>query len=279
MSGRTEHEPQGCLGQVNTLARKLPAPARSLLREIKRRVANHLEYPYIAEKSIGDIHFSMIVTSRQERLRVDGRYFESELLEEILNCIQPDDVIFDVGAATGTHTIPSALKTGPEGRVYSFEPDGYCVKVLNENIEQNRLSNVTILKIALWDEDTTLEIHTSGKGGEAAQVTKIGESSLKPIPFKHHLQIEARSMASLVSDGTIRLPNVVKIDVEGGGVHVLKGMGDLRPRDIFIEVHPLFGENYDEIINLLKSRGYELVTERQRQKEIHLHFFYPPNLP
>lgn len=278
MTGNIEREPQGCLFAVKqAVAERFPGPysgARNIYREARRRTADLREFPYVTAQSIGDVRFLMRVTSRQEQSRVEGRYFEGELLAEILNRIQPGDVVFDIGAATGTHTIPSAIKTGITGQVFSFEPDPSCVKVLKRNVNLNHLKNIVVLKTALWDQDTCLEIHTNGKGGEAAQVTEIGQPIQKKL--KHRHLIGARSIASLVENGIILPPDILKIDVEGGGIHVLKGMRDLRPRDIFIEVHPKFGEDRDETINLLQERGYQLVTESPRQNEIHLHFHHNP---
>jgi hypothetical protein len=73
---------------------------------------------------------------------------------------------------------------------------------------------------------------------------------------------------------------VVKIDVEGAELDVLRGMGWLldqrQVRELFIEAHPRFlvkrGESTDDIDRFLTERGYQLVSVRQRNLERHLHY-------
>lgn len=238
-----------------------------LLRGVRREIPFS---SYTAQKTIGDVTFTMKVGSRQEQVVVDGACFEENLLKRMLGVIEPGMIIYDIGAATSTHTLPAAIKTGAKGRVYSFEPDAECGQALEYNIDLNSLTNIVVLPIALWEKDRSLALHTSGKKGQAPQVTEKGQAP--PNNFKNHLEITARSLASLVNDRTIMPPDVVKIDVEGAGLQVLLGMEDLRPRNIFIEVHPRYGESGEKISELLKNRGYRLASEDRRGSQSHLHF-------
>lgn len=264
----------GCLPTLkSTIKNYLPGPYR-LARDL-RDWGLEITDPHKPERllsiSIGGIPYDMFIDDTQQLWTVQT---PEKMLEEMLDYIQPGDIIYDVGAAIGTHTLPSAIKAGDFGRVYSFEPDDHRRWLLKRNTRLNCLEkNVTVLCVALWDTDTTLTIHTSGRGGKAPQATEIGVSANER--FRHHLQIQARSIVSLVNDGAIKPPDVIKIDVEGGGMHVLRGMGDLRPREIFIEVHPNFGEDIQEIVTFLEKKGYQLPSIRERFSEIHLHFRLP----
>lgn len=226
--------------------------------------------PYVVEKNVAGIHYKMYVGSDSERAIIEGPAFEGELIKKMLGCTKLGDVIYDIGSAPGTHTIPLAIKTDKEGAVYSFEPDKQCAKSLRKNVELNGLSNVTILQTALWGEDGIVTLHTNGRRGKPAQVTKAGGSATEK--FKRRFWIQARRMDSLVKDGTIEPPQIIKIDVEGAGRQVLEGMGNLRPRHVFIEIHPMFDENPEEIAKLLEVRNYELSSQRKRGNELHLHF-------
>ena len=81
-------------------------------RKCKANITDLTKFPYIARKSLGSLRFKIKVGSRQEEEMVNGPYFENQFLKDLLQCIKPDDVIYDVGAAIGTHTILAALKTG-----------------------------------------------------------------------------------------------------------------------------------------------------------------------
>jgi len=230
-------------------------------------------FPYIALKTVNGINFKMEVGSLMEQMVVDGVFFEKEVLEEMLDNIKTGDVIFDVGSSTGTHTIPCGIKTGESGVVYSFEPDTECAAVLRYNLSLNHLKNVRVLETALWDKDSSVVIHTGGRKGPAPQVTERHQQARAEIEhLPQHHEIPSRSIESLVRSGDIKPPDVLKIDVEGAGLYVLKGLGNVKPKDIFIEVHPPKGESRDEIFGLLSSNGYKLISEASRVEEIHLHF-------
>lgn len=226
---------------------------------------------YISHKKVDGVDFAMLVGNRWEQVRVDGFCFEEELIKDMAASIKSGDVIWDVGAATGTHTIPAALKTGSGGTVYAFEPDRDCVKGLKENLALNEINNVIVCDVALWKEDTYLTLYSDGRRGNAGQVGEIEKPKVND--FKHKRQVMARSIASLVGSGRFKSPDILKIDVEGAGQSVLEGLGTARPGHIFMEIHPLLGENRDEIVEFLRLRDYEIVWEKPRQGELHIHFF------
>lgn len=240
-------------------------------RRCKANITDLTKFPYVAQKSLGGLRFKIKVGSRQEEEMVNGPYFENKFLKDLLACIKPGDVVYDVGAAIGTHTILAALKTGGKGLVYAFEPDKQCTQALKENLALNGLKNVTILATALWDKDSLITLHTSGIAGHAPHTQKAGQAIGKN--FKDHLSIRARSIASLIRRDHLKPPEIVKVDVEGAGQHVLEGMGNCQPKHIFLEAHPLFGENRQKIIGFLQKQGYKLTAEKRRLNEIHLHFY------
>lgn len=230
---------------------------------------DRLMSPYVRSLNVDGTVFLMRITNRRERWAVEGGGFEAELIGRLLNCINPGYSVFDIGAATGTHVIPAAFRTGT-GVVYAFEPDLECAAGLAENVKLNGLVNVRVLPVALWREDTRLVLHTSGRRGMAARVRDM--SGVLIEGFKRHQYIDARSITSLVQSGEVRTPDVLKIDVEGAGLVLLRGLGRHRPKHILMEVHPLFGENRDEIAEFLGERGYRIIWEQPRGNEIHMHF-------
>lgn len=82
------------------------------------------------------------------------------------------------------------------------------------------------------------------------------------------------SLDKYISEHT--LPGIIKIDVEGAELEVLRGLEkNLDNRLLlYIEIHPEkmseFGDKPDELIQLLHSHGYEVqVTDhRQNQEEL-----------
>ena len=248
-----------------------------LLQGMKREVTNRLMYPKLltVELTKAKLTYQMIVTSIQEEVVVNGTYFERDLIERILGLIKPGNVFLDVGAATGTHSIPLAMKCGSEGQVYALEPDQECSVVLKKNLTLNGLNNVSVLNVAAWNKDTALILNTNGASGHAPQVE---ETIFQNIEFKTHLPISARSIESLVKSNDIRSPDIVKIDVEGKEYEVLQGMGDLKPKHIFVEVHPVMGVDLKKINEMMISKGYSIIDQQNRVGEIHIYYsIIPPN--
>lgn len=266
-----QHDPN-LLGAIKGWAvTHFPGPyvqARDLKSYLGQTLEDMRKFPYTSKKFLDGTCYRMRVRNRREEWVVDGPCFEEEMLCRMVSSIRAGDVIYDVGAATGTHTIPSAIQTGEEGLAYSFEPDVECAKGLKENLALNTTTNVVIMTTALWREDATLILNTSGRSGAPARVSKASMVN----GFKSHQLIQARSIASLVGSGQVKIPDVLKIDVEGAGKAVLQGLGDIHPRHIFMEVHPTMGENREEIVEFLSTRGYQIVWESPRQGELHIHF-------
>ena len=58
--------------------------------------------------------------------------------------VKPGQTFYDIGANIGVYTILAARKTGPEGKVYSFEPHAANFARLVDNVIQNNLQDVVI---------------------------------------------------------------------------------------------------------------------------------------
>ena len=71
--------------------------------------------------------------------------------DEIIDYFNPQagDFVIDVGAHMGRYTIVSSKKVGNRGRVLSIEPHPYNFKLLKENVNANKISNVRLLNLAV----------------------------------------------------------------------------------------------------------------------------------
>jgi len=81
-----------------------------------------------------------------------------------------------------------------------------------------------------------------------------------------------------ISNNYLTIPNVIKIDVEGAELEVLKGLEDTikqkKCRAIFCEVHPKYlNTDVSELINFLTNKGFESKTFDKRRSEYHILFY------
>ncbi|WP_435612153.1 FkbM family methyltransferase [Streptomyces sp. bgisy159] len=172
--------------------------------------------------------------------------------------LQPGHVFYDIGANVGFHTVLGSQRVGSEGRVYSFEPLPGNVEALRHNVRISSSLNVSVMPCAITDRVGTAML------APAREPFWARLNSLPPPPgARAAIPVRCWSIDKLVRYGQIRLPHVVKIDVEGAELSVLRGMADTlaeaRPA-IICEVHGTGEETHD----FLTSAGYTVQSLARR---------------
>ena len=96
----------------------------------------------------GDMIFNVHDQHIGRSLDLYGEWAESEL--ELLGLfIKPGDVVIDVGANIGTHTVFFAQRAGATGQVQAFEPQRIVFQNLCANLALNGLLNVRAFHAAV----------------------------------------------------------------------------------------------------------------------------------
>jgi FkbM family methyltransferase len=179
----------------------------------------------------------------------------TRLAESIL---RPGDRFVDLGANIGYFTVLASRLVGPGGRVVAFEPVPAVRERLVRNLELNDCKNVELHAEAASDSTGTAQIHV----GPAAH---SGISSLRTLD----------ESAAALSVPTIRLeevpalqapPRLVKIDVEGAELRVVRGLGRLWESwgnsfpDFLVEFSQSYlrglGDSAEELFAEFQQRGY-----------------------
>jgi FkbM family methyltransferase len=203
---------------------------------------------------------------------------EEELLDMFLGEITPGDIVFDIGANIGLYTLPAALKLGGTGSVYAFEPVPLWFQRLRENIQLNRLSsmsNIFTYNVGLSDKNEMCNLVMKGvQGSGMGSITanypnQPDKDKTEVIPVQLY-----RGDDFLLEKGIPR-PNIVKIDVEGAELAVLRGLEKSLQysgcRFILCEVHPaLMTDAHGEVQKLLKKYGFHCQTSEQRRSEYYI---------
>jgi FkbM family methyltransferase len=189
--------------------------------------------------------------------------------------------VFDVGAHVGFVSLPMSQAIGSRGRVIAFEPAEANLNLLRRHLHLNSIDNVEVVEALVGDTP-----------GEHVAFFELAEpSGMNSLVVKKGSLTYRQSSRSAISiDGFCRdnglAPDVMKIDVEGAELKVLRGATETlarhRPR-LFLSVHPpelsLLGESVKEVEDLLASLHYEFFTEDGAQTQ-HLskgEFFVRPN--
>lgn len=177
--------------------------------------------------------------------------------------LRPGDVFMDIGANIGIYTIAAAHRVGADGHVYAFEPHKLNVVSLMRNVAANGFHDrVAVFSCALSDRPAVAQFNYSsivgGSSGSQFGHTRVAGKQKTFEPVAREMLL-ATSIDALLSDGTIKPPAMIKIDVDGNELAILRGMQTLvsgtdRPRSIQVEMN--VGEQ-EVIKDFFAGHGYE----------------------
>jgi FkbM family methyltransferase len=250
---------------IQSFARHFPWPTKQALHVLVPRTGYH----WLSSKLVNEFGLSLYADTRLHnglmmRVRIgdnvgdairSDRNFESESLNTVLNRLTPDSVFFDIGAHMGLYTLHAAPRCKA---VHCFEPVPGTNAVLSHNVQSNKLFNVKVCNFALSDADGEVEMFEGS-------ADNLGASSLAAsVPAARVHRIKTRSLDSYVSE-TGAIPDVIKMDVEGAEILVLRGA-----RKLLMEHHPAilcefgeaqqqqFGFSVQQLSRTLEDLGYQI---------------------
>lgn len=179
--------------------------------------------------------------------------------------------VFDVGGDQGIYTLFFARRVAERGRVVTFEPNPESHRRIVANVELNGFRNVDVRCVALGAEKGTLTLVFPA--GEPARGSADASIQAQILESKNArmIEVEVDSLDALIASG-LPEPDLVKIDVEGLEMDVLRGMRRTlavqRP-NLFIEVHGADAHGKDEnarqIVSLLVDARYSIYHVESKQ--------------
>lgn len=181
-------------------------------------------------------------------------YYEYEILNSWSKYFYNSQVIFDVGANIGNHSMYWSIKINPD-IIYSFEPFVPNFERLKNNVTNNGIKNVKMINKGIGEKNGFASIKSFDE-------TNYGSTSLKyneGVNKDETDEIEIISLDSFIEEENIKSVDFIKIDVEGFEVSVIRGMLELLNKfkpDLWIEVGL---DTFREIFEILMPLGYVLV--------------------
>ncbi|MGH8930742.1 MAG: FkbM family methyltransferase [Egibacteraceae bacterium] len=201
-------------------------------------------------------------------------FLEDELL--LLPRLAPrGGICVDAGAANGVYTVALARLVGPTGIVHAVEPQPFAYRNLRAIRRLLRLRNVSLHPIALADRQgrtrmlvprRLLRVH-----GRAYLWDEAGEPTIYPDEFRgvDGLSVPMTTLDALVSEWELPALHLIKCDVEGAELRLLKGAHDTIARyrpALLIEVEERhtakYGHHAREVFAWLADRGYSATALR-----------------
>jgi FkbM family methyltransferase len=174
------------------------------------------------------------VTLPQDKAIWAGTY-EHDFTRAIIEHVRPGDICYDIGGYRGY--ISGVMALGGALKVLVFEPLPANQQAVRRLCELNPHLPINLITVALGDADETafLKIMPDSSMG------KLGKSLFQEdATAVAEIPVTVRRIDSLVQSHEIPPPNLVKIDVEGAELDVLKWALEIlrisRPV-IFLEAH------------------------------------------
>jgi FkbM family methyltransferase len=178
------------------------------------------------------------------RALATGGIWEPYVVAELQRTLRPGDVCVDVGANLGYYTVLASKLVGPAGHVYALEPEAGTYDSLRGNLELNGARNVTALPIAAGAEEGMAPLF--GRACDNTGIASLRESVTRWSGFdpRSATSVPVRPLSSVLLRSDLDRISVVKIDVEGYEVEVLRGLEPLLEQGLrpvlIVEVHTVY---------------------------------------
>lgn len=179
---------------------------------------------------------------------------EQPMQQAIAEHLRPGGVFYDIGAHVGFFTVLGARLVGEQGRVYTFEPLPANVAALRHNLALNAFPHVELFDAAVSE--------TAGESGLQLVGNSTGPKLLEAgVREDSRGTITVRTVAldALLAAGQIQPATVMKVDVEGAEIEVMRGARQLLTQHRPVVICEMHGRNA-EYVALMAELGYQVRT-------------------
>lgn len=170
--------------------------------------------------------------------------------------IKENYVVMDIGANIGVFTIFAAFKAR-NGKVYSFEPEKETFNILKDNIQLNKLNNVTAINKAISNK--------KGKRDFFISDSNVGGHSFYSSRGDRKVSIETESFEGFIKENKIKKIDFLKLDCEGAEYDILYNCKDntlKKIKHLAMETHSLNGQSKSaEMEDFLIKKGFKVKRE------------------
>jgi FkbM family methyltransferase len=157
--------------------------------------------------------------------------YETDLQAALRRWVKVGWTAYDLGANIGYITLLLARQVGSSGQVIAVEALPANLARLRTNLNLNDLEQqVQVLAGAISDRSGVVDFLVGPSGGTGKMIGSAG----RDLEYSQSLAVNSFTLDELVYQQDYPLPEVIKMDIEGGEVLALAGM-----RQLLIEAKPL----------------------------------------
>ncbi|MCM8757465.1 MAG: FkbM family methyltransferase [Candidatus Omnitrophica bacterium] len=198
------------------------------------------------------MQFRVSIFTQLMAIYSDVERWHQKRFREIL---KEGDVVIDVGANWGVHTLYFSRIVGNQGKVIAIEPYNLAFEELKWHLQKNYCKNVITLNIAVGDTDGEGIILSKPHHPHGILFEYIKENLSS---YKGN-KILIKTLDSLIRELKLEKVSLIKIDTEGAEAKILKGaeqtVRNFRPYFI-VDLHT--PEEDLSVGKWFSERGYHL---------------------
>lgn len=177
--------------------------------------------------------------------------------------LRAGDIVVDIGANVGLHTLLASRLVGPTGRVHAVEASPWIFQRLQRNLATNGVTNIRSYNMAATATPGPVAMYLhddSNLGG-----TTIIASEAAKTGTRQEAVVEGRPLPEIVPLAEITAARLIKIDVEGAEWLVVQGMRDVlsllrQDAEILVKVNQstleALGGSLDAFLALFAEAGF-----------------------
>lgn len=149
----------------------------------------------------------------------------------------------------------------PLANIYSIEPSPTCYK----KIKQLEVYGLNVFNYAISNMDSTCDFYETydSQNDNFAPCGSLNkhfvstETGRTPLQINEPIKVETKKLMTFCEEEKIKHIDLLHIDVEGHCREVIEGLGDLRPRMIYVEVRSDTHDHSLDIGLLLTNKNFK----------------------
>ena len=176
--------------------------------------------------------------------------------------LEPGMTFIDVGANEGIYSIFAARRVGPSGTVWAFEPSARELGRLRRNASSNEL-DFNIFSVGLSDSECDAEFFVAEN--RYAGLNTLGKIPYTGVNVARTERVHLLPLDDVVSQNPLSRIDIIKIDIEGGELNMLRGAVETlrryRPLLLFELLRPALasqGTSPEAVIEYVQNQRYTL---------------------